>query len=198
LVELRSAGDAGVDLDAAESFVRRVIADVDAMAPNPAAASMIEAELSADPTAWARAREALEEVEGPVHLRAYAALRHAELLATTDRRHAVVLARSAADHARRLGALPLLARIEDFARRLGEPIGDSAPAPAPTSGPPPLTPRELDVLRLVAEGLSNGEIGQRLFISTKTASVHVSNILAKLGVANRTEAAAAAHRDALI
>jgi len=57
-----------------------------------------------------------------------------------------------------------------------------------------LTPRELDVLRLVAEGLSNGQIGGRLFISTKTVSVHVSNILAKLGVASRTEAAAVAHR----
>jgi ATP/maltotriose-dependent transcriptional regulator MalT len=57
-----------------------------------------------------------------------------------------------------------------------------------------LTPRELDVLRLVAEGLSNGQIGSRLFISTKTVSVHVSNILAKLSVGSRTEAAAVAHR----
>jgi DNA-binding NarL/FixJ family response regulator len=50
------------------------------------------------------------------------------------------------------------------------------------------------VLDLVAEGLTNGQIGERLFISTKTASVHVSNILAKLGVARRTEAAALAVR----
>jgi DNA-binding CsgD family transcriptional regulator/tetratricopeptide (TPR) repeat protein len=57
-----------------------------------------------------------------------------------------------------------------------------------------LTPRELDVLRLVAEGLSNGQIGARLYITTKTVSVHVSNILAKLGVSSRTEAAAVAHR----
>jgi DNA-binding CsgD family transcriptional regulator len=57
-----------------------------------------------------------------------------------------------------------------------------------------LTRRELDVLRLVAEGLSNGQIGARLYISTKTVSVHVSNILAKLGVSSRTEAAAVAHR----
>ncbi len=57
-----------------------------------------------------------------------------------------------------------------------------------------LTPRELDVLRLVAEGLSNGQIGSRLYITTKTVSVHVSNILAKLGVSSRTEAAAVAHR----
>jgi DNA-binding CsgD family transcriptional regulator len=57
-----------------------------------------------------------------------------------------------------------------------------------------LTPREIEVLQLVAEGRSNGEIGSALFISTKTASVHVSNILAKLGVSGRGEAAAVAHR----
>ncbi|HEY3528761.1 MAG TPA: LuxR C-terminal-related transcriptional regulator, partial [Nocardioides sp.] len=50
----------------------------------------------------------------------------------------------------------------------------------------------------VAEGRSNGEIGKQLFISTKTVSVHVSNILAKLGAAGRTEAAAIARRDDLI
>jgi DNA-binding NarL/FixJ family response regulator len=57
-----------------------------------------------------------------------------------------------------------------------------------------LTPRELEVLRLVAEGRSNRQIAEALFISAKTASVHVSNILAKLGVASRVEAAAVAHR----
>ncbi|MDR7188911.1 DNA-binding CsgD family transcriptional regulator/tetratricopeptide (TPR) repeat protein [Microbacterium sp. BE35] len=53
-----------------------------------------------------------------------------------------------------------------------------------------LTPRELQVLELIAEGLTNPQIGQRLFISPKTASVHVSAILAKIGAANRAEAAA--------
>ena len=53
-----------------------------------------------------------------------------------------------------------------------------------------LTPRELQVLELVAEGLTNPQIGQRLFISPKTASVHVSAILAKIGASNRAEAAA--------
>jgi DNA-binding NarL/FixJ family response regulator len=50
------------------------------------------------------------------------------------------------------------------------------------------------VLRLVADGRSNRQVGEALFISTKTASVHVSNILAKLGVATRVEAAAVTHR----
>jgi DNA-binding NarL/FixJ family response regulator len=53
------------------------------------------------------------------------------------------------------------------------------------------------VLRLVADGLSNRQIAEELFISVKTASVHVSNILAKLQVGSRVEAAAVAHRLAL-
>jgi DNA-binding NarL/FixJ family response regulator len=61
-----------------------------------------------------------------------------------------------------------------------------------------LTPRELDVLRLVVEGRSNPEIADRLFISPTTARTHVTNILAKLGVATRTEAAARAVREHLI
>lgn len=61
-----------------------------------------------------------------------------------------------------------------------------------------LTRRELEVLRLVAAGRSNGEIAKQLFIATKTASVHVSNILAKLGAAGRTEAAAIAREKGLL
>ena len=56
-----------------------------------------------------------------------------------------------------------------------------------------LTSREREVLVLVAQGRTNREIGEDLFISEKTASVHVSNIIAKLGAANRTEAGAKAH-----
>jgi DNA-binding NarL/FixJ family response regulator len=56
-----------------------------------------------------------------------------------------------------------------------------------------LTPRETEVLRLVAAGRSNRQIANELFIATKTAGVHVSNILTKLGVTSRTEAAALAH-----
>lgn len=72
---------------------------------------------------------------------------------------------------------------------------DAAPgrpdAPAARAG---LTEREHDVLVLVAQGRTNRQIAEELFISVKTASVHVSNILAKLGVANRGEAAATARR----
>ena len=53
-------------------------------------------------------------------------------------------------------------------------------------------------MRLVAQGLTNRQIGRRLFISEKTASVHVSNVLAKLGAGGRTEAVAIAHRRGLL
>jgi DNA-binding CsgD family transcriptional regulator len=61
-----------------------------------------------------------------------------------------------------------------------------------------LTPREREVLALVADGRTNRQIAEALFISAKTASVHVSNILAKLGVGSRVEAAAVAHRLGLL
>ncbi len=76
-------------------------------------------------------------------------------------------------------------------RPAGQPAGQRR---GPLAG---LTGRELEVLRLLAAGQSNKEIGAELFIATKTASVHVSNILAKLGAASRTEAAAIAHGEGL-
>jgi DNA-binding NarL/FixJ family response regulator len=73
--------------------------------------------------------------------------------------------------------------------------GFLATSPAAASPVPfGLTSRELEVLRLVTAGRSNQQIAAELFISPKTASVHVSNILGKLGVSNRVEAASAAHR----
>jgi len=92
--------------------------------------------------------------------------------------------RTAIELAERLGAKTLL-------RHLGGP-----PSEQPVRLG--LTPRELEVLRLVAEGLGNREIAEELYISTKTASVHVSNILGKLGVSGRGEAAAKAHRLGLV
>lgn len=90
--------------------------------------------------------------------------------------------------AHRLGAVRLL---EDLKAIGSTPVrGESAPDA--------LTPRETEILALVAEGRSNGEIGKQLFISAKTVSVHVSNILAKLDAAGRTEAAAIARRRGLL
>ena len=109
-----------------------------------------------------------------------------------DRDQAAVQARAAHEIAERLGAAPLLAALEALGRRARLDLGVQPP-PQP-DGAVGLTPRELEVLRLVAAGRSNGQIAEALFISRKTASVHVSNILAKLGVHTRTEAAAEAHR----
>jgi len=98
-----------------------------------------------------------------------------------------------------LGAAPLRREIELLAQRgrlrLQEPV-DVAASPKASSPVVALglTQREAEVLALVAEGRTNRQIGQALFITEKTASVYVSRILAKLGVAGRGEAAAIAHR----
>ncbi|MFE7447896.1 response regulator transcription factor, partial [Streptomyces chartreusis] len=98
---------------------------------------------------------------------------------------------AARETAARLGATPLLERVDALIRR-----GRLAEAHA--DGSSPLTAREQDVLRLLAVGRSNRQIGEELYITGKTASVHVSNILAKLGAASRTEAVAIAYREGLI
>jgi DNA-binding CsgD family transcriptional regulator len=95
--------------------------------------------------------------------------------------------------ASRLGAAPLLEALADLARRAR--LGPREPgyqAPGPLAS---LTAREREVLRLLSEGRSNREIAAALFIAPKTASVHVSNILGKLGASTRTEAAAIAYRE---
>jgi DNA-binding NarL/FixJ family response regulator len=91
--------------------------------------------------------------------------------------------------------------VERLARRGRVDIGATTAAGAPGpggEGGAALTPREAEVLALVAEGRTNRQIGEALFISEKTASVHVSRLLAKLGAANRGEAAAAARRAGLL
>ena len=105
---------------------------------------------------------------------------------TSARRDATEQLTQARSIAAELPAPPLLARIDDLARRANLPIETAGTRPSRDFG---LTRRELDVLTLLEEGRSNGQIADELFISTKTASVHVSNILRKLGVANRIEAA---------
>ena len=103
----------------------------------------------------------------------------------------------------RLRAVSLRADVDRVARWARVDIGPTASAEtmsgadaAPEDEPVPfgLTPREREVLVLVADGRTNKQIAEALFINQKTASVHVSNILPKLGVANRGEAAAIAHR----
>ena len=103
--------------------------------------------------------------------------------------------RDAHGRATALGAELVRAELEALARRARVPLDVAAPADgdAPLAGLG-LTAREIEVLGLVGEGLTNRQIAETLFISPKTAGLHVSNILAKLGVANRTQAAEVAHR----
>ncbi|MCM2387746.1 helix-turn-helix transcriptional regulator [Streptomyces albipurpureus] len=149
--------------------------------------------------AWIEPLAAFEQLDLP-HERATVRLRRAEAFVSSDRPGATELLRQADETARTLGARPLSQQIALLAQRarisLTRPAkvssaAPTSPAPGPAFG---LTPREEDVLRLVAAGRSNRQIAAALYISPKTASVHVSNILAKLGVSGRVEAAALAHR----
>jgi DNA-binding NarL/FixJ family response regulator/tetratricopeptide (TPR) repeat protein len=110
-----------------------------------------------------------------------------------DKREAAARLRRALPLAGGLGARPLTEEITTLARQAGISLDDGGASGAGTADGPHLTSREFEVLRLVAAGQSNREIAAALFISPKTASVHVSNILGKLGAATRTEAAARAH-----
>ena len=102
---------------------------------------------------------------------------------------------AAHDVALDIGAQPLVDDVVALARRARIDLGaETATTPADGFG---LTPREMEVLLLVADGRTNPQIAQQLYISAKTASVHVSNILRKLEVSNRGEAAALAHRHGL-
>jgi DNA-binding CsgD family transcriptional regulator len=148
---------------------------------------------SNDPAEW----EAAIAEFGPAYVYEVARTRWrlAEALAEAGRRDEAgeqwhLAARTADD----LHARPLRRALDDLARRArigtAEQHGDGVVLAA-------LTSREREVLRLIAAGRSNREIASVLFIAPKTASVHVSNILGKLGAASRTEAAAIAHREGL-
>ncbi|MEU1695817.1 response regulator transcription factor, partial [Streptomyces hirsutus] len=107
---------------------------------------------------------------------------------------AAAAARAGRVAADRPGAALLRERLDALVNR-------AWPAKTPAGGERTvtlLTAREQEVLRLLARGRSNRQIGEELFISGKTASVHVSHILAKLGAASRTEAVAVAYRKGLI
>jgi DNA-binding NarL/FixJ family response regulator len=113
------------------------------------------------------------------------------LRAKGDRSVAAQLAADALAVARALGAAPLAADLELLSRR-----GRLAAGPSPDDALRRLglTVREAEVLGLVAEGRTNRQIGDALFISEKTASVHVTNLLRKLGVGSRAEAAEMSRR----
>ena len=149
-----------------------------------------------DIAAWRDVHERWLALERP-YPAAYAAWRLGEAcLEAGDREGAAGAMREALATAEDLGARPLAAAVEALAGRARidlSPTEVTAPAPRP-SDPYGLTRREREVLALVATGRTNRQIADELFISENTAGVHVSNILGKLGVASRTEAAAVAVR----
>ncbi|MEV4562798.1 AAA family ATPase [Nonomuraea sp. NPDC049419] len=116
------------------------------------------------------------------------------LLAAGERDAAHTEWEQAREAAGKLRAVPLESALLDFGRRAR--FGSSGGQTSAPQGE--LTAREAEVLRLVAEGLTNREVAERLFIAQKTVSVHVSNILGKLGVSTRTQAAATARRLGLL
>jgi ATP/maltotriose-dependent transcriptional regulator MalT len=154
-----------------------------------------------DPDPWEAAAAIWRGVDRTYEL-AYCLLRLTEIHALAGRRESAERAVTEAHAlATRIGATPLIEQAQQLARQARLSLGaqPAAPVPAPDApedklAPYSLTRRELDVLLMLADGRSNPEIAKELFISPKTASVHVSNILGKLGVSGRVEAATLVHR----
>ncbi len=157
-----------------------------------------------DPELWAAAARAWDELGRP-YRRVYSRWRQAEALVRADDRGAAgEVASEALRAARELGSHWLAAELESLAARarlrlLGTAEAADGPSAPEQQADEPfgLTPRERQVLALVAGGATNREIGLELHMAEKTASVHVSRILAKLDVRSRTEAAAVALRQGL-
>jgi DNA-binding CsgD family transcriptional regulator len=219
--QLRTAGDAsGADAQAAAGAALLGVAREGASYPaRPRAVlgpegrgwlARCEAEYARltgtnSPEAWERVLA--EFGPGYVYETARTQWRLAEALVEDGRRdEAAVVWRAARDTASQLRAAPLGTALDDLARRarlnhgarLDPENGNRGGHGGGSGGTSPLaalTDREREVLSLLARGMSNREIGTELFITPKTASVHVSNILGKLGAASRTEAAAIAYRE---
>ena len=197
LADLGSIVDQGRSAGGAGPFIEATFAT--------GAAELGRARAEPDPRAWAGAQAAWRALAQPYQA-AYASLRLADSILATDgdRAAAGTALRDAYLSASTIGAAALAREIVDLADRgrldLGRPDGTVVePASDPTGvGLPSLTSREREVLRLVAAGHTNCEIGTNLFISEKTVSVHVSNAMAKLDALSRYEAAASAERLGLL
>jgi len=154
-----------------------------------------------DPAAWAAAAKTWHDLGCP-HRAGYASWRQAQARLDAGQLAAAATAlRAAAAEAE--GHAPLLVQVRALAQRAriplqGPPAAPESPRPPTAAAPYGLTDRELAVLRLLAAGRTNAQIGAELYISRTTAGVHVSNILRKLGVSGRAQAAAVAERAGLL
>jgi DNA-binding CsgD family transcriptional regulator len=193
-------------IDEARSVIGRIVTEAPELRLRPSAIlALCEAEWSRlqvtpDAGLWAAAAAACSEAS-QLHLRPYALYRQAEALlgAKADRAEVAAVLGEAHAAVVAMGARPLQHDIEALAERARLRL-DSASAERVDDGSERLglTPREREVLALVAAGRTNRQIATELFITEKTAGVHVSNILGKLGATGRTEAAAIAHRLGLV
>ncbi|GIG02904.1 helix-turn-helix transcriptional regulator [Catellatospora citrea] len=209
-MEAGAAQAAGGQSPAVLAAIRQAAAQLRAVFPISQAferllqAQLRQAEGSDDPESWAAAVAAFEPLDRPYEL-AVALLGQGRALLGTHRRGAAAGGLARAQRiATRLGAGPIQAHLDELARRAGGSAGAASAgrtaliSQTDSSVSSGLTPRELEVLALIARGYRNQRIAEELYISQKTASAHVSNILAKLGAASRTEATAIAHRRGLI
>jgi DNA-binding NarL/FixJ family response regulator len=190
---LRRSANAAIEADGTGPMIEALLRSADA--------EERRLEGQADPARWAAAVDVRSELDQPWEL-AYARYRHAEAILASGgpATDAAEPLREAHTTASRLGAAPLRIALEALASRASiqlesEPhgAGQAVTRPATT-----LTERELEVLALVAAGHTNREIGDRLFISEKTASVHVTHAMDKLGALSRYDAAATATRLGLL
>jgi DNA-binding CsgD family transcriptional regulator/tetratricopeptide (TPR) repeat protein len=206
-VELAAAVAAGRDLVARQVVL---VEEMHAAGRSPAPSVLAElsgarAELSrledaSDPSRWEEAARSWDVLHRPYAV-AYARWRQAAATVTRgDRSGAGPILREAHGIAARLRAQPLLDAVEQLAQRARVPLEQVEPArtPARSERPFGLTRREVEVLELVSAGRTNRQIAEELFITEKTAGLHVSNILGKLGVGNRFEAAYVAERAGIV
>jgi DNA-binding CsgD family transcriptional regulator/tetratricopeptide (TPR) repeat protein len=190
---LRRSAHIAVEADGAGPMVEALL--------RTAGAEVARLEGRPDPAAWAAAVDARSDLQQPWEL-AYARYRHAEAILMSGGPATVAAEplRKAHATAIQLGAAPLRIALEALASRARIQLeSESQTAGQPVTRPATtLTERELQVLALVAAGHTNREIGGRLFISEKTASVHITHAMDKLGALSRYDAAATATRLGLL
>lgn len=191
----RSSTDGEFDADSAEAQLRAMLERESFWPTFPVWKVMFEAEVGGDSgqgtdvNAWSSAVLASRDARVSAHLLPYALARLGEAqVAAGDKISAQASLIDAAGRAAELGAGLIVASVQDVAGRAGIALDGGAPRQRRTTDSPELTTRERQVLELLGQGLSNRQIGERLFISAKTASVHVSAILRKVGASSRTEA----------
>ncbi|WP_447911780.1 helix-turn-helix transcriptional regulator [Microbacterium phyllosphaerae] len=185
IAELRASG---VDVEEAIGEVRGAWLAQPAPLQGDRWGMILDAMLSPSVPAMRAAVDLADDDDVPVTFRVTTRLELARLLVDAgERTEAATVLTHALGEAERLGHVPLTQAVGAFSAAAG--LAAASDSSRAVTESDPLTARERQVLALIVEGLSNRQIGERLFISAKTVSVHVSAVLRKLGVSTRTEAA---------